>query len=383
MGKLPAAGNVHAGFVDQALWLGSNEGMLANKQGSVISYASPSIGGFSFQVDAQGDSGGAQDKDIDSAQFGATLQLGENAKIGMAYVDRATTGADTPDREKKAGIECDALDDNITDETPSCKRIEAMAADGEAHLDDDRAAMIVGHYTLGGVSAYLGYGQRKWDTDSKAGEYKAHTAGSPTLSYNDKTALIGDELLDKKKKTTFFGFHGGIGDTGVNFVVQVRSNKTDSNKVKSSYRDDFTAAKISATDGIFGESENITVADGTGVWTITSTNSSGPAAASTALKKKADDAGLDTRRGGGTPNAFVVLKPGSKWTTGDNTITGETDTATKHNDRGSAKSSEKNTPFTIGVSRSLGGGATIHLEHANKDDDAKKNQTALILQVAF
>ncbi len=103
MGKLPAAGNVHAGFVDNSVLLGSNAGLLANKQGSVISYASPNIGGFSFQVDAQGDRS-STDKDVDSAQFGATLQLGENGKIGMAYIDRATVGADNPVAEKKAGL---------------------------------------------------------------------------------------------------------------------------------------------------------------------------------------------------------------------------------------------------------------------------------------
>ncbi len=366
MGKLPAAGNVHAGFVDQALWLGSNEKMLTGKQGSVISYASPSIGGFSFQVDAQGDSGGAQDKDVDSAQFGATLQLGENGKIGMAYVDRATTGADTPTRKANAKVTVDAGEDAKTGEVTKA----AVAADDLAHIDDDKTAMIVGHYTLGGVSAYLGYGQRKWDTDSKAAKWENKNA-TGAAAYGYGKGLDADDLLSKKKKTTFFGFHGGIGDTGVNFLVQVRSNKTDSNKVAGSYDD--RLKKWAA-----GKYASVTAA----------------AAAARTLDLDLNDAGTEIRESGQDDSTFETIavadaspsnlvSPANIDPLAVDGSTPPTPEQTADAERKTAKSSEKNTPFVIGVSRSLGGGATIHLEHANTDNEASHNQTALILQVDF
>ncbi len=383
MGKLPAAGNVHAGFVDQALWLGSNEGMLANKQGSVISYASPSIGGFSFQVDAQGDSGGKQDKDVDSAQFGATLQLGENAKVGMAYVDRATKGMDTPTRKANAKV----ADGEVT--------TDAVAADDageEAHWDDDKTAMIVGHYTLGGIGAYLGYGQRKWDTDSKAGAWQdAVTTGaeSSRRAAGYDGGLIGGDPLDNKKKTTFFGFHGGIGDTGVNFLVQVRSNKTDSNKVVASYQDDYTAF----TKGVPTTDPTASVATNSDTFWLNSGVITGVDRTSVGGKSVADNqkdaiaaakaAGLDVIETGSTIGNIrqVGFESNDSDETNPTFATGGDEDADRT--RGSAKSSKKNTPFVLGVSRSLGGGASIHLEHANTDDEAKHNRTALILKVDF
>ena len=385
MGKMFTAGDNHVGFVDNSGFLGSEAGLIDAFAGSTVSYASPSIGGFSFQVDAQGDQSGAQDKDVDSAAFGATMQLGESGKIGMAYVDRATKGKDTPLAKKDPG-HYDKNGKLCADPTAAgCTYSAGNAADGTAHLDDDRTAMIAGQYKLGGMALHLGYGQRKWDTDSTAGKWDED---------NSKYAkgLIGEALLDKKQKTTFFGVGGGIGDTGVSFFLQVKDTKTDSNKVTSSYRDKVATnitGNATPANSKFFDSKSVSVGVLTsGVYTVTATDPDGntgsatPASHSTALKKIADDAGLDTRRGSGT-DEFVVLAPGYKWAAGDNAITGDKDTDTKHNDRGSAKSSEKNTPFTIGISRSLGGGASIHLEHDNTDDDASHNQTALILKVDF
>ena len=388
LGRQPSAGNVHVGFVDQSLALGSNE-LLTGDQGSKISYASPSIGGFSFQADAQGDRSNT-DKDVDSAQLGATLQLGENAKIGMAYIDRDTKGMDNPAAKKDPGhySASGALCDNPKME--GCTYSAGKAADPNAHLDDDRTAMIAGHYTLGGVSGYLGYGEQKMDTDSRAGVYGTEDqrkAAEITDAGIYLSGLAGGDLLDKKKKTTFFGFHGGIGDTGVNFFVQVRSNKTDSNKVVASYQEDWSKyiKELPRTLSAAGGNGKFFVSD-TGVITGIDRSSDGGKDASGNQK----DA-IDTVKAAG----FAVIETGSN--IGKIRLPGETlnnndadnpnyqgnDDLAKDRARGSAKSSEKNTPFVIGVSRSLGGGASIHLEHANTDDDAKKNQTALILKVDF
>ena len=336
MGKLPAAGNVHAGFVDNSVLLGSNAGLLANKQGSVISYASPNIGGFSFQVDAQGDRSGAQDKDVDSAQFGATMQLGESGKIGMAYVDRATKGKDTPTRKANAKVK----DGEVT--------TAAVAADDTAHIDDDKTAMIAGQYRIGGMALHLGYGQRKWDTDSTAGKWDEDED-------DYAKGLAGGDLLDKKQKTTFFGVGGGIGDTGVSFFLQVKDTKTDSNKVTHSYKDKFDAW------------------DGKG---LAAENNKETAVDDKDDREAAEAAGIVF----GANN--IAKQPGeAEGSDGNYAKAGgdlEADLA-----RGSEKSSVKHTPFTLGLSRSLGGGASIHLEHDNTDDDKKHNVTALFLKVDF
>ncbi len=372
MGKMFTAGDNHVGFVDNSTFLGSEAGLIDAFAGSTVSYASPSIGGFSFQVDAQGDQSGAQDKDVDSAQFGATLQLGENGKIGMAYIDRATKGADNPVAKRAAGFyrtKAAALPNEITagtspdpgssagDKCPStasdCAFSAAVAADATAHIDDDRTAMIAGQYKLGGMALHLGYGQRKWDTDSKAGAWQAEVAGrGDNRRYGAYDGgLAGGDLLDKKQKTTFFGVAGGIGDTGVGFFLQVKDTKTDSNKVTHSYQDKFDAWDATATE----KAAAVTDPD---------------------KREAAEAAGIVFGDDG------IAKQPGEAEGSDGNYVTAggdfEADRA-----RGSEKSSEKNTPFVIGLSRSLGGGASIHLEHDNKDSDTSHNVTALFLKVDF
>ncbi len=357
MGKMFTAGDNHVGFVDNSTFLGSEAGLIDAFAGSTVSYASPSIGGFSFQVDAQGDQSGAQDKDVDSAQFGATMQIGESAKIGMAYVDRATKGKDTPTRKANAKVE----NSEVT--------TAAVAADDLAHLDDDRTAMIAGQYRIGGMALHLGYGQRKWDTDSTAGKWDEDDG-------EYAKGLIGGDLLDQKQKTTFFGVGGGIGDTGVNFFLQVKNTKTDSNKVESSYRDNYTSFAGNA-----GPTYTITAAGLlAGVDTSSTDAQNNSAANLTAAVAAAKAAGLDVDSRNNVRQAGKAINSAGVF---DNSADSDTAQATKDNARGSEKSSEKSTPFVIGVSRSLGGGASIHLEHDNKDSDTSHNVTALFLKVDF
>ncbi len=385
LGELPAAANNHVGFVDNSALLGGNASLLETFTGDTVSYASPSIGGFSFQVDAQGDRSGAQDKDVDSAQFGATMQLGESGKVGIGYIDRATKGKDNPTAKKDPGHYKDgALCPSPNDD--GCEYSAGNAADAEAHLDDDRTAMIAGHYSIGGLGLHLGYGQRKWDTDSKTGVWDEEKD-------DYAKGLIGEDLLDKKQKTTFFGLAGGIGDTGVGFFLQVESTKTNSNKVTSSRKDDYDAFK-----GVEGKYEFNKTGYQVTVVTAGTTPTDTAATRRAAAKAALDAAGIRYRQPTLTTNTFTLLPAGAEWNSatvteiGWNDAEGRStttvaevaiDTDSDDYKRGSAKSSEKNTPFVLGLSRSLGGGASIHLEHANTDNDASHNQTALILKVDF
>ena len=62
---------------------------------------------------------------------------------------------------------------------------------------------------------------------------------------------------------------------------------------------------------------------------------------------------------------------------------GGADAVNADNKRGTAKDTSKSNPWVFGLSRSLGGGASVILEHSNVDDDAKKNTTGLFLLVNF
>ena len=128
------------------------------------------------------------------------------------------------------------------------------------------------------------------------------------------------------------------------------------------------------------------IADANGALTVTPTDGSDIAgsnsAAAAAVKKAAEAAGLEQigTTGNFRPVGKVINSAGTGLTNAD-AATDEASASDRK--RGSEKSSVKTTPFTIGLSRSLGGGASIHLEHNNVDSDTKKNQTALILKVDF
>ncbi len=325
VGKVDNASQNHfGGLVDNSNFLGGTEGIASNKVGNTISYAA-SVGAMSFQVDAIADRDDAKskaDEDLDSSQVGASLRLGDNAKIGVAYVSHPVMKADMPKKNDKQEW-------------------------GMEHLDDDNAAMIAGTYSIGGMTMHLGYGEREWDTDSKITGIK-DDGGGFTLSANTAVSAAYDSglepeaLLDQKQKTSFFGVAGGLGDTGVSFFLQVKNNKTTTNTVGSSYADDHEA---------YGAIENAAEQE---AWLKENGYTTAPA-----------------------------QEPGNR---ADSVYASDaSDSERLEHDfaRSSEKSTAKNTPFTIGVSRSLGGGASIHLEHNSKDEDNTKNETALVLQVDF
>ena len=250
-GRIWSASDSHVGAIlDNSLWLGDDE--LTGRHGDVLSY-SADVGTVSFQVDVQGNKGGGwsetatraataayENKDIDSSQMGATIALGENGKIALAHISR------------------------------------------DARMDaDDKQNAIAGEYTVGGMTAYLGFSKR--EVENKA------------VAQNDATGVEKFEA-----ETTFFGVRGGVGDTGIAYLLQVRNKKAS------------------------GELGN-----------------------------------------------------GTKLT--------DTNLAAATNDEAAqgANQISKYSPWYFSLSRSLGGGTSIALEHANPDEDDRTSQTALILRVGF
>ncbi len=238
MGKVNnAAGNHFGAIVDNSTAYGDSE-VGGTRSANVISY-SVGIGSVSLQADVTGNNGGGtttaaggDDKDIDSSQFGLTLQLGENAKIGLTHVNF-----------------------DVDEEADESKKMSAVA----------------GEYTVGGMTLYLGYGQTKKENIDD-------------VEFNGEKANVKDAKL----KTAFFGARGGLGDTGVSFLLQVRNKKIS----------------------------------------------------------------------------------GDRFTNPAKTETAEIDI-------------DKHSPWILGLSRSLGGGASVSLEHGNPDVDDEKSKTSAWLTVNF
>ncbi len=359
LGKMPNAAHVHAGFVDNSQHYGTSE--LASKEGDTISY-SVDVGAASFQVDAIADSG-MKGKDADSAQFGATVRIGDNAKVGFGYISHATMDADTPVYAKAAAISGTA-DTRGSAGTEAARPVTGtytpkVDADPEAHLDKDNQAQIAGQYSIGGVTLHLGYGERKKSTDSKAGVWDKDTIGAAYLGGADPAfgkGLVAGDKLDAKDKTTFFGFAGGLGDTGFAYNFQMRSKKNAKTVVTHSYEEKYRAWN-SAPPG------------------STASGATAEQKAQAAEKTRLLDA-LETGVNAATPRV-----PGE--TVSDDSGTHSAAKAEADRTRGTAKETSKSNPWVFGLSRSLGGGASVILEHSNADDDAKKNTTGLFLVVNF
>ncbi|MDE0309192.1 MAG: hypothetical protein OXI60_05100, partial [Acidiferrobacterales bacterium] len=273
-------------------------------------------------------------------------------KIGVAYIDHVALGM---------------------------KNMPGMNDDGSIgmdHITNHKTSMIAGQYNIGGMGLHLGYGQSKWDTDSMAGEWIADKDTKPInpltgVAYadnNDPAAaaydggLKGGALLEKKKKTTFFGVSGGLADTGVSFFLQVRSNKVDKKMVTKSWHDHVTAFNALAQNGTAAATDDF----------------SGKALRALQNKYIEDNDLVQVAK-----NAEGTIPAQTDNDAPIGTIAAVASDNAAQRKRGMSTSSDKKTPWVVGLSRSLGGGASVIFEHANDDDDSTKNTTGLWLKVDF
>ena len=242
LGQVWSATSNHIGaMADNNWWMGHAD--VTGRHGNVISY-SVDIGSVSMQADLTANNGkGAtatrddddevtmkENKSIDGSEIGATLQIGENGSVAVAHKKFDTA----------KGV-------------------------------DKRKTLIAGQYTVGGMTMHIGAGQIKTDN----GEVTADTTAGT------------NQVTEMKTKTAFYGVRGGLGDTGVSFVLQVQSKKESGEQYAGS------ATTLSDLDA------------------------------------------------------------------------------------------NKRTPWTLSLTRSLGGGASVFLEHANHDEEGKKSDSVIGLAVSF
>ncbi len=208
IGGIQDIGNVYGG------------GDFTARTSNTVSYA-VSVGSVSFQADIQGNKGSGmsnkeaviiigndanavgtivdngprpaaaaaensvEDKSIDSGQFAATLALGSNGKVAMAYIDN-----DTIKHEKNT------------------------------------KAYLMGEYTIGGVALHLGMGQHKHDNRVTLDTDGDGTGNNQTFNETKKTDTI------------YAGASGGLGDTGMAFNVSFQSKKTSGRELSTNRGDD-------------------------------------------------------------------------------------------------------------------------------------------------
>ena len=245
-----AAYNHFGGIVDQALWYGST-GETGDRFADAVSY-SVSVGNVSLQADAIMDQ--STGKTGDGFNIGATLGgLMETGSIAIAH--------------RKLPDEISESDDRM---------INGIVTDAGTGMIETSSSYIAGSYGIGDMTVFLGYSQDSIE-DHGCVRHRGVARG------------LDGCIVESKKKTTFAGVHGGVGDTGVNYVFTMRNEKESDTRY-------------------YFDSQNVMPA-----------------------------------------TSYI---------------------------------SEKSNPWTLGLSRSLGGGATLNFEHGEPDSD-DDSSTAVWLQVDF
>ena len=168
--------NHFGGIVDQAL--NRNYGLwrtISERFSNAVSYA-VSVGNVSLQADAIMDQ--STSTTVDEFTFGATLGgLMETGSIAIAHR----------------------------------KHPDQVSPIDSADVTKRSANFVAGNYGIGDMTVYLGY-----SLDSR-------TLANCTLANTGQGTLC---IPRRTEKTTFAGVHGGVRDTGVNYVFTVRKIET-------------------------------------------------------------------------------------------------------------------------------------------------------------
>ena len=178
-----AAYNHFGGIVDQAQWYGSS-GATGPRNSDMLSY-SVSVGNVSLGADAVMDQ--SEGKTGDGFSIGATLGgLLETGSIAIAHRKHQDyTGADDDE---------DAFSDTV-----------------DANVER-ASSFVAGNYGIGDMTVFLGYSEDKAESDT----------------------TTEDDASEVANKIIFAGVHGGVGDTGVNYIFTMRSAKAKTTTVTSS-----------------------------------------------------------------------------------------------------------------------------------------------------
>jgi len=183
-GQIWSASYNSFGAVTDSSWFWGNA-QTSYRHGQAISYAF-SNDLMSLQLDAIYDGGmemgdAPNDPDLEKVEFGLTVNVGDIGKIAVAHIDDKFTFSNN-----------DTVDDKSDDTSKQTK-----------------TNSVAGEISVAGLRVYVGTAKSSTDT-------RAEGTNSA-------------DATESEQKTTFFGFGGGLGDTGISYVFQWRDVK-DVNK---------------------------------------------------------------------------------------------------------------------------------------------------------
>ena len=208
IGKFHNAAYLSGGIRDVGNAYGSGD--VASKQGNTLSYGY-STDTFTLQADVIMNGGKDTGKSVDQAQFGLAVNIGDIGKVAVGY--------------EKVEDEVGAISASDSEATPPVVFPEYgtdanVAKAWMANQDKFgyKASHISASFGLSSVTARVGFSVK--DTNMTqvlvpkiAEENETVEPGTMEVLMNED----GDEAVVNKKKTTYLGFTGSIGDTGMDW----------------------------------------------------------------------------------------------------------------------------------------------------------------------
>ena len=188
VGQIWNAAFNHVGVITDPSWFYGNS-ETGYRHGSAVSY-SVSSGTMSMQLDAVMENKGEDDtNDVDKIEFGISMNVGDIGTIAFAHRDNA---------------------------------------------DKDASNYLAVSTDIAGISAHLGLAQHKDDMATFVIEVEAKDAVLPNKNKGIKAAKAveaadaGETERPLESSTLFAGVGGSLGDTGVSYLLQVRSKEVES-----------------------------------------------------------------------------------------------------------------------------------------------------------
>jgi hypothetical protein len=362
-----AAYNSVGAITDNAYAFGDSE--TGYRHGHAVSYA-VSVENISIQVDAgmNKDGGKTADKNVDQVELGVSMGFGEAGKIAFAHISHDS------DRWTK-----------------------------------NKSNFVAAEYSIGGMTAYLGAGQTK-NTSSR-------DMKDPTLRVDDDKDEGTPENVDGKVLVMGFdadgdgeleGYEKTLGYTVTTPITEEDGTYTAGTTTLMPYTFDYSENEVIENSAILATiedpvNEGMYVIDGTSnlgddhtdvtdFITLVQTYTNAPAfvpsirvAAGNFQDQKTDKMVFAGIRGSvGDTGVSYLFQATSKKTKGHGSKGTNPDGTTNYMAaKADSYAPNRHTEWLLGLSRSLGGGASVHFEHSNPDLKGVKSTSYLALKVDF
>ena len=281
LGQIWSAAYNHAGAItDKSYYFGSSAGTY--RHGNALSYAFSS-GALGFQLDLISDGGTNTGKAIDKTEFGMTIGLGEIGRVAIAHTNMRDTVTAMPTywvRTAATGNPGGTTEAEMITVYVASTDVNTNVEDGKINAAGDDSILRTGNrYYIGGATA-AACATAADNTDATDDCVTATafvsravsdaTAGGSTITTTEDyhiegalennvvaipagavdkrghknthvavefsvggfTPYVGYSKMKKngatkETKTTHYGVSGGLGDTGVNYLVAVRNVKDE------------------------------------------------------------------------------------------------------------------------------------------------------------